>query len=136
MINNYQIIGNHDDWESLSCLQTAARLALNNVKLLKGFLFLNGEFWGLGNVVSGQWDYSVSPSQVGLRTFGLRLDMNNTRPSLLATNICDIIMSSFVIGQPTSDAIFSMMPQHNPGLLGVKLKLVTWGFQNWFYMSQ
>ena len=32
--------------------------------------------------------------------------------------------------------IFSEMLLHNPGLLGFKWKLITWGFENWPYFSQ
>ena len=46
----------------------------------------------------GQWDYSVNPSQVGLKSLGLGLDTNTAGHSLLAVNICDTIMSSFAIG--------------------------------------
>ena len=35
-------------------------------------------------VISGHLDYSVSPSQVWLRTLGLGLDTNTAGPSLLA----------------------------------------------------
>ena len=50
-------------------------------------------------VISGQLDYSVSPSQVGLRILGLELDSNNADAghSSLGVNICDTIMSSFVL---------------------------------------
>ena len=41
-------------------------------------------------VISGQLDYSVSPSQVGLRTLGLGLYMNKAGHSLLVVNIYDI----------------------------------------------
>ena len=37
----------------------------------------------------GQWDYSVNPSQVGLKSLGLGLDTNNAGHSLLVVNICD-----------------------------------------------
>ena len=71
-------------------------------------------------VISGQLDYSVSPSQVGLRTLGLGLDTNTAGPYLLAVNICYTIMSSFVLWKPTSDLIFSEMHLDIPGFLGLK----------------
>ncbi len=45
-------------------------------------------------MISGQRDY---PSQVGLRTLGLRLYMNKAGHSLLVVNIYDIVMLSYVL---------------------------------------
>jgi len=49
-------------------------------------------------VISGQLDYSVSPSQVGLRTLGLGLYTKAAGYSFIAVNICDAILSSLVLG--------------------------------------
>ena len=42
----------------------------------------------------GQWDQSVSPRQVGLRTLGLGLNTNTAWHSLLEVNFCDTILFS------------------------------------------